>query len=228
MMAKILSPTAFAPQSVGFVPGIAYSYALGFLTKWNDILGDKEIDITEQTSQVLQVISTIVHTATCCHFSSVNNECLGLCLGLITGCLLGGKLDIYIHAVPSFVVPLFHAIVYFYFKQNKWSGLDYTGTWAKNLGIIYGHVFFVSAVDEIAHEIFENHPNGFVNMFFDRRLFSDAYTLVLWLLSMKNLLPFGLGDICDWNKMFLYPLFFGWGYDLMRFLRPKLNERLAL
>lgn len=228
MLSKALTASNFAPKNIGFASGLAYSFGLGFLTKWDDLLGDKELDLTEKQSMILTFISAIVYTIIFCHFSSINNECLGGCLGLVSGCLLGGKLDIYIHVVPSIVLPIFHAIVFLYFKKNNWSGLDYSGTWAKNLGIVYGHVFFVSAIDEITHEIFENHPNKFVNMFFDRRLFSDAYTLLLWLLRMKNLLPFGLGDVCDWHKMFFYPLFLGYGYDLMRSLRPAINKRLAL
>jgi len=221
------SSSSFAPSNITRLQAVAYSFVLGFFLKWNDVLGDKEILFTEEQFQVAALISTIWFCVIENHFSLINMELYGMMLGLIAGCLLGGKLDIYVHVVPSVFAPIVHLLIFFFFKNASWHGLDYSGSWAKKLFVIYTHVFFVAAMDEITHEFFEDHPNAFIRMFFDRRLFSDTYTAIVWFLSTKKLLPFGLSDACNWNAMFFCPLTFGWGYDLMRALKPVINDYLS-
>lgn len=222
-----LCSSSFFPSNITRPQAVAYSFLMGFLLKWNDILGDREILLTEEQFQVAALISTIFYCVIMSHFSLINMELYGMTLGSIVGCLLGGKLDVYVHVVPSIVIPIFHLFIFFFYKNAKWHGIDFSGSWAKKLLVVFGHVCFIATVDEITHELFEDHPNDYIRLFFDRRLFSDVYTAIVLFLSTKKLLPFGLSDACNWNAMFLCPLTFGWGYDLLRASKPAINAYLS-
>jgi len=183
--------------------------------KYGDVVGDKEIPLTEEQYAFHGLLSIILMIICGTYACFVNLEILCMMTGCYIGCYFAGKLDIPEHLIPGIVfmtMPVFPYVL----QSAPWNGLDFTGPWKMKIMTIAGHVTFVTFLDEFLHELFKDHPNYYVQFFFDTRLTSDLITVTMLYLNAKNKLPNGFNNLVRWEYLFFCPVCFGSGYEFSR------------
>lgn len=210
---KLSSP--YAPVNQSFLSSSVLSFILGFIMKYGDVVGDKEIPLTAEQYAFHGVLSVILMVTIGTYSCFINMEFLCMMTGCYIGCYFGGKLDIPEHLVPGIVFSIMPVFT-FMLRDLSWNGVDFSGLWKRKVGWIVAHVTFVTFFDEFLHETFKYNPNDMINLFFDTRLTSDIITGTMLFLNYKNKFPKGYNNMIRWECLLFYPLCFGCGYEASR------------
>lgn len=223
MVKYLKSSSPYAPVNQGFLSSCGLAFILGVLMKYGDVVGDREIPLTDEQYAFHGVLSVILMVSFGTYACFINMEWLCTMTGLYIGCYIGGKLDIPEHLVPGFVfsiMPIFPFIL----QDSTWNGVRFSGLWQRKVLWIFAHVTFITYFDEFLHETFKDHPNSMIDFLFDTRLTSDIITGTMVYLNYKNKFPKGFNNIVRWECMFTFPLFFGSGYEVSRAVSKQIHK----
>ncbi len=216
---NFVSPASFSSGHI-----VAYAYVLGLTLKWCDVIGDKELHLTEEQYEFHSKLAIVVFSILSTHYCLINMTCAAMGSGLVMGCILGMKIDIIEHIIPSLFCMSVPYVIAYYFKDASWNGLDLSSS-SINRGIVtFLYIFAVSGFEEIFHEMVEDHPNEAFRYFIDKRPIAPIITAVVAMfMSKSELVSKGMRTSCQWNMIFVTTTVFQIGYETMRHVRDYLN-----
>jgi len=190
---------------------------MGMLLKYADIIGDREIDLTEEEFAWHSTVSITVMSLGWIIFAFSNIETCFMSVGCVFACLSAFKLDVIEHIIPFALVVIIPIPTMMYFKDASWNNVDLSGDgWERGL-ICMIYLTISAGAEEYIHEYFDDHPNPYVNFFFDIRPLNHIMTGLTYWASTKNMLvPKKYNKLVDWWTIFMNVCFSGFGYELVR------------
>ena len=220
-------PTTFNPLSpASYSSGhiVAYAYVLGLMMKWCDVIGDKELYLTEEQYGFHSKLAIIVFSLLSAHYCLINVTCCAMGSGLIVGLIMGMKIDIIEHIIPAIVILSAPFLIAHFFKDASWNGLVLSSSTCNQGIVTFIFIFAVSCFEEIFHEMVDDHPNEAFRYFIDKRPIAPIITaIVAFLMSKTELASKGVRTLCEWNMIFVTTTVFQFGYETMRHVRDYLN-----
>lgn len=217
---NFLSPASFSSGHI-----VCYAFVLGLMLKWCDVIGDKELYLTEEQYEFHSKFAIVVFSILSTHYCLINMTCAAMGSGLVMGCILGMKIDIVEHIIPSIIslsVP--YAIAHF-FKDASWNGLELTSESIYQGINTFVFICAISGFEEIFHEMVEDHPNEAFRYFIDKRPIAPIITAIVAIfMSKSGSVPKSVRTLCQWNMIFVTTTVFQMGYETMRHVRDYLNE----
>ena len=228
MSAKVKSNSPFAPCN--WTPGFVmfFAYVLGAILKYNDVIGDRELLLTDEQYEFHSVACIVLMSIFAVFFSLANIECCFMSVGMFTACAASAKLDCYEHLIPGLIYCILPIIIIKIFKDAPWNGIDLTGdAWERGM-IVALQLLVFGSFEEWAHEVMDDHPNPFIRFFFDVRPLNHIITYTLYWLSTKDMLvPKKYNKLVDWWTIFTNTVLFGLGYETFRSCVGYINSNLS-
>jgi len=214
---KVLSTSPLAPcnWSPGFI--MAFAYVNGFILKYGDVIGDRELLISDEQYDFHSQVAIVLMSVTSILFAMANIECCFMTAGAVMACLATAKLDCIEHVIPGFACLIAPIVILLIFKDAPWHNIELTrDNWERGM-VVAGQLLIFGSFEEWCHEEFDDHPNPYINLFFDLRPINFFITYGFYWLSTKNMLvPKKFNKLVDWWTIFTNTLLFGIGYETFR------------
>lgn len=215
MSSKSTSPFAPCNWSPSII--MAFAYVNGFILKYADVIGDRELLLSEEQYEFHSKVAIVLMSATSILFAVANIECCFMTAGAVIACLATAKLDCIEHVIPGFACLVAPLVILHIFKDASWHNIDLSGDgWERGM-IAGGQLLIFGSFEEWCHEAFDDHPNIFIRTFFDLRPINLILTYGYYWLSTKNMLvPKKYNKLVDWWTIFTNSIFFAFGYETFR------------
>ena len=215
---SFVAPAKFSPTFIVF-----YAFILGNLLKWCDVIGDEELFLNEEQYAFHSKLAIVIFSLCSTHFCLVNMTCAAMGSGLMIGCVLGMKIDIIEHIIPTIVIVTVPYIIAYFFKGASWNGLEFSKPSVTRGIVTWVFICLITGFEEIFHEMVDDHPNEIFRYIIDKRPIAPMLTGIAALLMSTNLFSNNTKNLCEWNMIFINTTFFQFGYETMRHIRDFLN-----
>jgi len=228
MPEKVKSTSPWAPCNWTEGQVMVIAYINGFLLKYNDIIGDREIHLTDEQYDFHSKLCIVIYSISMVILSLSNLESCFMTVGFFIAAAASAKLDCVEHYVPGIIYTLLPVIVLSIFKNASWHSVDLSGdAWERGLVVSLQLIIFGS-FEEWIHEEMDDHPNPYVNWFFDHRPLNNIITYGLYYLSTKDMMiPKKFNKGVNWWTVFTNTVMFSVGYENFRSVIPYLNQYLS-
>ena len=214
---QVLSTSPLAPcnWSPGFI--MAFAYVNGFLLKYGDVIGDRELLLSDEQYEFHSKVAIVLMSVSSILFAMANIECCFMTAGAVMACLATAKLDCIEHAIPGMACLFAPIVILHIFKDASWHNIDLSGEgWERGL-VAGGQLLIFGSFEEWCHETFDDHPNTFIRLFFDVRPINFFITYGFYCLSTKDMLiPKKFNKLVNWWTIFTNSVLFGLGYETFR------------
>ena len=222
-MSDLKSTSFISPAKMSSTVIMVYAFILGLLLKWCDVIGDKELFLNEDQYAFHSKLAIVIFSLASTHFCLANMTCAAMGSGLMIGCVLGMKIDIIEHIIPTIVIVTVPYVIAHVFKDASWNGLDFSRASVYRGIATWVFICLITGFEEIFHEIVDDHPNETFRYIIDKRPVAPMLTGIAALIMSTNLCSKNVKNLCEWNMIFLNTTVFQCGYETMRHIRDFLN-----
>jgi len=225
MSEKVKSTSPWAPCNWTPAQVMVIAFVNGFLLKYNDVIGDREIRMTDEQYEFHSKLCIVIYSISMVILSVANLESCFMTVGFFFAAAASAKLDCAEHIIPAIFYTLLPILILTYFKNASWHSVDLSGdAWERGL-VVATQLIVFGSFEEWVHEEMDDHPNPFVFWFFDTRPMNAFITYGMYYLSTKDMMvPKRFNKSVNWWLVFTNTLMFGTGYEVFRWATPVINE----